>query len=36
MLFSSRCAVQVAHFLAKGRFLHPAARGQEGELAVAA
>jgi len=36
MLFSSRCAVQVARFLATGSFLHPAARGETGQLAVAA
>jgi pimeloyl-ACP methyl ester carboxylesterase len=37
MLFSRRCTVQVARFLAMGRFLQPAARGEAGEaLAVAA
>ncbi len=36
MLFSRRCTVQVARFLATGRFLQPVARGEAGELAVAA
>jgi pimeloyl-ACP methyl ester carboxylesterase len=38
MLFSRRCTVQVARFLATGRFLQPhsAARGDTDELAVAA
>ena len=36
MLFSRRCAVQVARFLATGRFMQPAGRGEAGRLAVAA
>jgi pimeloyl-ACP methyl ester carboxylesterase len=38
MLFSRRCTVQVARFLATGRFLQPqsAARGETGQLAAAA
>jgi pimeloyl-ACP methyl ester carboxylesterase len=36
MLFSRRCTVQVARFLATGRFMQPAARGETGELAEAA
>jgi pimeloyl-ACP methyl ester carboxylesterase len=36
MLFSRRCAVQVARFLATGRFMQPAARSQQPRLAVAA
>ena len=36
MLFSRRCTVQVARFLATGRFLQPVARAESGEMAVAA
>src|SRR6201996_6122903 len=38
MLFSRRCTVQVARFLATGRFLQPqsAVRGETGEFAAAA
>ncbi len=36
MLFYRRCAVQVARFLATGRFMQPAARGEAGELVAAA
>jgi pimeloyl-ACP methyl ester carboxylesterase len=36
MLISQRCAVQVARFLATGRFMQPAARNQQEESVVVA
>jgi pimeloyl-ACP methyl ester carboxylesterase len=36
MLFSRRCTVQVARFLATGRFVQPAVSGKSARLAVAA